>query len=170
MTLSNDDILYSFDNDSIIIEPFEQNQLQGASYDFRVGKQGATTSIKKLVDIEKEGHLLLKPDDFAIVIIFEKLVLDAQHIGRFSLKSQYARQGLITSAGLIDPGYDGRLVIGVANHAHRSLSLPYKDNFITVEFQKLEKASTKPYSGPYQKKYELGQQDIQNIIKELKIT
>ena len=121
------------------------------------------------MDIEKEGHLLLSPNDFAIVILFEKIILDAQHVGRFSLKSQYTRQGLITSSGLNHPGYDGRLIIGLANMAHRSLSLPYKDSFITVEFQKLEKPSTKPYAGPYQRKYELGEQDIQNILKEIKI-
>ena len=165
MILNNQDIQSSIEKKTIVIEPFERELLQGASYDFRIGKQGATTSTRKLIDIEKEGHLLLKPDDFAIVIVLEKLVLDAQHVGRFSLKAQYTRQGLIAAAGMIDPGYDGRLIIGLANCAHRAISLPYKDILLTVEFQQLDNPSTKLYSGPYLRKYELGEQDIQNIKK-----
>ena len=81
----------------IIIDPFEQDQVQAASYDLRVGAQGATTTAKKLVNIEQEGYLLLQPGDFAVVTVLEELTLGNQYAGRFGLRSKYARKGLIAT-------------------------------------------------------------------------
>ena len=41
----------------------------------------------------------------------------------------------------------------------------YKDNLISVEFHKLEEKSSKPYSVPYQCKYNLGPEDIEVIVE-----
>lgn len=166
MILTDRDIEEACKKQEIVIDPFESNQVQGATYDFRVGKQGATTSSKKIVNIEDEGYLLLKPGDFAIVVVLEQLRLSPQHVGRFGLRSKYARKGLIATTGpQIDPGYDGRLILGLTNLTPKAVSLPYKDDLVSVEFHRLEKPSTKPYSGPYQKKYELGPEDIENIVE-----
>jgi len=166
MILTNQNIEEACKKQEIVIDPFESNQVQGATYDFRVGKQGATTSSKKIVNIEDEGYLLLKPGDFAIVVVLEQLRLNPQHVGRFGLRSKYARKGLIATTGpQIDPGYDGRLILGLTNLTPKPVSLPYKDDLVSVEFHRLEKPSTKPYSGPYQKKYELGPEDIESIVE-----
>jgi len=166
MILTDKDIQKACEEQEIVIDPFEPSQVQGATYDLRVGKQGATTSSKKLVNIEEEGYLLLKPGDFAIVVVLEKLRLNNQHVGRFGLRTKYARKGLIATTGpQIDPGYDGRLILGLTNLTPRPVSLPYKDDLVSVEFHKLEKPSTKPYSGPYQKKYKLGPEDIESIVE-----
>lgn len=166
MILTNQDIEETCKKQEIVIDPFESNQVQGATYDFRVGKQGATTSSKKIVNIEDEGYLLLKPGDFAIVVVLERLRLSPQYVGRFGLRSKYTRKGLIATIGpQIDPGYDGRLILGLTNLTPKAVSLPYKDDIVSVEFHRLEKPSTKPYSGPYQKKYELGPEDIESIVE-----
>lgn len=166
MILTDQDIEEACKKQEIVIDPFESNQVQGATYDFRVGKQGATTSSKKIVNLEDDGYLLLKPGDFAIVVVLEKLRLSPQYVGRFGLRSKYARKGLIATTGpQIDPGYDGRLILGLTNLTPKAVSLPYKDDLVSVEFHRLEKPSTKPYSGPYQKKYELGPADIESIVE-----
>ncbi len=166
MILTNHDIEEACKKQEIVIDPFESNQVQGATYDFRVGKQGATTSSKKIINIEKNGYLLLKPGDFAIVVVLEKLRLSPQHVGRFGLRSKYARKGLIATTGpQIDPGYDGRLILGLTNLTPKAVSLSYKDHLVSIEFHRLETPSTKPYSGPYQEKYELGPEDIESIVE-----
>ncbi len=109
---------------------------------------------------------MLKPGDFAIVVVLEKLRLSPQYVGRFGLRSKYTRKGLIATTGpQIDPGYDGRLILGLTNLTPKSVSLPYKDDLVSVEFHRLEKPSTKPYYGPYQEKYELGLEDIESIVE-----
>lgn len=166
MILTDHDIEEACKKQGIVIDPFESNQVQGATYDLRVGKQGATTSSKKIVNIEEDGYLLLKPGDFAIIVVLEKLRLSPQYVGRFGLRSKYARKGIIATTGpQIDPGYDGRLILGLTNLTPRAVSLPYKDDLVSVEFHRLEKPSTKPYSGPYQNKYELGPEDIESIVE-----
>jgi len=104
MILNNRQISEAVNDGAIIIDPFDEKQVQAASYDLRVGNQGATASAKKLINIQEEGYLLLKPGDFAVVIVLEKIHLDAQHVGRFGLRSKYARKGLIATTGpQIDP-------------------------------------------------------------------
>ena len=166
MILNNRQISEAVDNGTITIDPFDEKQVQAASYDLRVGKQGATASSKKLTNIQEEGYLLLKPGDFAVAIALEKIHLDAQHVGRFGLRSKYARKGLIATTGpQIDPGYEGRLIIGLTNPTPNSITLSYKDDFLTVELHKLEEPSTKPYTGKYQGKAELRPEDIEMIVE-----
>jgi dCTP deaminase len=150
----------------IIIDPFEEKQLQPATYDFRVGENGATTSAKKIINIRETGYLLLVPGDFAVITVFEKLRLNNQYVGRFGLRSKYTRKGLIATTGpQIDPGYDGRLILGLTNLTPKSMAIPYKDDLISVEFHRLEEPSSKPYTGPYQHKYELGPEDIEMVVE-----
>lgn len=150
----------------ITITPFEKQQIQPASYDLRVGEDGITTSFKKLTNIKESGYLLIQPGDFAVVNALEEIQLDAQHTGRFGLRSKYARKGLIATTGpQVDPGYHGRLIIGLTNLAPTPISLPYKDDFISIEFHRLEEPSMRPYSGPYQQKLTLGAEEIEAITE-----
>lgn len=166
MILTDKQILEANKAGDILIDPFDEKQVQPATYDFRVGEKGATTSTKKLINIREQGFLLLNPGDFAIITVLEKLKLNLQHVGRFGLRSKYTRKGLIATTGpQIDPGYDGRLILGLTNLTPKSISLPYKDDLVSVEFHKLEEKSTKPYSGAYQNKYDLGPEDIEIIVE-----
>ena len=166
MILTNKQIEEAYRKGDILINPFEASQIQAATYDFRVGPQGATTSAKKLVDIKSNGFILLQPGDFGVITVMEELKLGPQYVGRFGLRSKYARKGLIATTGpQIDPGYHGRLILGVTNLTPRPISLPYKDDFVSLEFHRLEEPSTKPYDGAYQDKMELGSEEIEAITE-----
>ena len=166
MILTDQQIREAHNAGNITIEPFADSQLQPATYDLRVGNQGATTSSKKIVNIRENGYLSIAPGDFGVVTVLEEVQLGTQYAARFGLRSKYARKGLIATAGpQIDPGYRGRLIIGVTNLTPRAISLPYKDDFISVEFHKLEEPARNPYSGPYQAKLELGPEEIEFITE-----
>jgi deoxycytidine triphosphate deaminase len=51
MILTYDQIKEAQEKGDITIDPFDERLLQGASYDLRVGKQGATPKSKRVVDI-----------------------------------------------------------------------------------------------------------------------
>ena len=57
MILTDRQIREACEADEITIDPFDDGQVQAATYDLRVGGQGVTTSTKKLIDIKKEGYL-----------------------------------------------------------------------------------------------------------------
>jgi dCTP deaminase len=164
--LSDRQIREAVKGGELSIEPFDERQIQPATYDLRVGEQGITTSTKKLVNIREAGYLLIHAGDFAIVKVLEEIKLSSQHTGRFGLRSKYARKGLIATTGpQVDPGYHGRLTIVLTNLAPGPVSLPCKDDFISVEFHRLEEPSMKPYSGPYQDQLNLGPEEIEAITE-----
>jgi dCTP deaminase len=166
MILTAQQISEAYRRGDLVINPFEEEQIQGATYDLRVGEQGATTSAKRLVNIRETGYLLLQPGDFGVITVLEEVRLGPQYAGRFGLRSKYARKGIIATTGpQIDPGYHGRLIIGLSNLTPRQISLPYKDDLVSVEFHRLEQATIKPYKGPYQDKMELGAEEIEFITE-----
>src|SRR6266404_8718467 len=133
MILNYQQIVAACKSGEIVINPFDEGQAQAASYDLRVGEKGATTSSKKLVNIKEHGFLSLQPGDFGILTVLEELRLGPQYAARFGLRSKYARKGLVATTGpQIDPGYHGRLILGITNLTPKQVALPYKDDFVTV--------------------------------------
>ncbi|MGH9394332.1 MAG: hypothetical protein ACRD01_14695, partial [Terriglobales bacterium] len=65
----------------------------------------------------------------------------------------------------IDPGYHGRLILGLTNLTPKPVSIPYKDDLVTVEFHRLEQAAARPYSGPYQGRLKLGPEEIEAVTE-----
>ena len=166
MILTDGQIMKACQQRDIVIEPYAEAQVQPATYDLRVGQQGATTSTKKVINIKEAGYLLLQPGDFAILMTLEEITLGAQYAARFGLRSKYARKGLIATTGpQIDPGFSGRLVVGMTNLTPTPISLPFKDDFLSVEFHKLEEPAKNPYTGPYQKKTALGPEEIEAVTE-----
>jgi len=166
MLLNHQQIIAACQKGDILISPFDEEQTEAATYDLRVGEKGATTSTKKLVNIKESGFLLLQPGDFGVLTVLEELRLGPQYAARFGLRSKYARKGLIATTGpQIDPGYHGRLIIGITNLTPKPVSLQFKDDLVSVEFHRLEEPTTKPYDGPYQDKLDLGPEDIEAIIE-----
>jgi dCTP deaminase len=166
MILTNDQIVEARENGGIVIDPFLDRQLQGASYDLRVGHEGATTSSKRIVNIKEAGFLVIQPGDFATVLVLEELRFSPMYTARFGLRSKLARKGLIPAIGpQIDPGYYGRLTVALANLSPKPISLSYGEDFVTAEFHRLSQESTRPYDGPYQGKLSLGPDDVEAIVE-----
>lgn len=166
MILAAQKIEDAYKSGAIVIEPFDAKQVQAASYDLRVGEEGATTCGKKIVNIREAGFLLLQPGDLGVIVVYETIRLGPQYAGRFGLRSKYARKGLIATTGLqVDPGYHGRLRIVVANLTPEPISLPYKDDFVSLELHRLDEATTKPYSGAVQDQTTLTPNDVAAVTE-----
>lgn len=166
MILTDRQIEDAIKRGDITVDPFEPGQLQPASIDLRVGEEGATTKGKRRISIKDTGFIILEPGDFGVICVFEEIRLGAQYAGRIGLRSKYARKGLIATTGpQIDPGYHGRLTLGVTNLTPHPVSIPYKDHLLTLELHRLEEPSRNPYSGPYQRKLGLGAEDLEVIAE-----
>ena len=167
MILTDRQIRQAIETRNIIINDFEERQIQPATYDLRIGGQGVTTSGKELVDIKKKGYLTLEPGDFAVIITLEKIEIGPQYAARFGLRSYFARKGIIATTGpQIDPGFRGRLIVGLTNLTPNPVAFSYKDDFLTVEFHKLEEPSESPYGGGYQDTESLRPEDIALVTEQ----
>lgn len=135
----------------IEISDFSPECLQPASYDMRVGDEGYTTALGRVVKLDTEGPLCIQPGDFAVVLTHERLGLPLNCIGRFGLRSYYARCGLLGTVGpQVDPGFEGKLAVAMINFSSTELTLAYLEPFCTLELDRVEHAAKQGYSGPYQ--------------------
>lgn len=147
------------------IEPFEPSQVQPASYDLRIGPEAATSSSGEKINVQEKGFIELAPSDFAIVVSEERIALDNRHTARFGLRSKWARKGIVATTGAqIDPGFRGRLTVGLTNLTSKKIALSHLDDFLTVEFHRLEKPVSEAYSGPYQGRDSLRSEDLEEVF------
>jgi dCTP deaminase len=166
MIMTDQQIRQAIDKGEIVIDPFDDDQVQPASIDLRVGDEGATIKNKRRVNIKELGVLILEPGDFGVVSVLERIKLGPQFAGRIGLRSKYARKGLIATTGpQIDPGFEGGLTLGLANLTPRAVSIGHKDDILTLEIHRLAEPVKKPYTGPYQNRYGLGPDDLEAIAE-----
>jgi dCTP deaminase len=164
--LTDADIKAAIAAGDIVINPFDEGQVQPASIDLRIGDEGATTKHKRRTRIDETGLIILEPGDFGVISILETVKFGPQYVGRLGLRSRYARRGLIATTGpQIDPGFEGSITLGLANLTPRSVSLPHRDDILTLEIHRLDKPASKPYCGPYQGKYGLSSEDLASIAE-----
>ena len=165
MILNSKQIIESLQKGQISIDPWDKARVQGASYDLRIGPQGATTTGKRIIDIKTEGYMRLEPGDMALISSLEILKFDKAHAARLGLRSKFARKGLHVTTGLqVDPGFCGRLFISATNLTPQAITLPFGDDFLSIEIHRLDQPVAESYNGPYQNKTELLSIDIEHII------
>ncbi|MEA1964493.1 MAG: dCTP deaminase [Candidatus Aerophobetes bacterium] len=167
MILVDEEIKKAVDSGEIELSDFSEECLQPASYDMRVGEEGFTLSAGIVINIQNEGELKIQPGDFALVMTHEKLQLPANMLGRFGLRSLYARMGLLATAGpQVDPGFGGKLVIGIVNFSSQSIMLPYLTPFCSLELYRLQRCVRVSYKGPYQGQEHLTDKIISKLPRE----
>jgi dCTP deaminase len=162
LLLSDVEIRDAMKKGEIVIENFDAESLQPASYDLRLGKRGIVTksiSLQELkeklskeevkeTDIEKEQSITIPAGSFALVTSLESLKFSTLYAGHLGAKSYYTRKGLALLSGLqVDPGFEGVLVLGFANLSPRTIVIEHEDPICTLEIHKLSKPASKPYSG-----------------------
>lgn len=148
----------------IELDPLSEESLQPASYDLRLGDKAIITrslDIEKVkekiedeqapeTDVEAEGSISIPAGAFALIVTKERVRLSPQHAGHIGLRSYFARKGLLLLAGLqVDPGFDGHLVLGLANLSPRSVYLHHEEAIATLEIHRLSHPVAEPYSGSY---------------------
>lgn len=140
--LSNTEINEEIKNNEIVIQYFEENCLQGASYDLRIGNNAYQLPNGKEINIE-EG-LVIHPSETYLIESFESLELSGSIAATIhSTVSEAASKSLSNISTTIDPNWKGTLLIQVHNYGKFDLLLKHKEKFATVCFYKLNKETDK---------------------------
>jgi dCTP deaminase len=166
--LSDTSILEAISSKSLSIQPFHSDALQPASYDMRLHWKLLVSPTRhekgRIVDLRKESNheFAVEPGRFMGVLTEEKLFFPLSLTGRFGLRSEFTRHGLVAFGGIqIDPGFKGRLAISLFHAGPEPLKLKHKQRMFTVEFHALDHAASSGYKGPFQ-----GQTDFHKMQKE----
>ena len=140
-----------------LIEPFNKDALQPASYDLAVGRHVLLGPLQseitgRAANLEKEPGktVKIKSGQFAATLTQEYLRFPLNICARLGIKSKFTRQGLIAFGGLqADPGWSGHLSISLFNVGPEDIELKLGERMFSIEFHKLE-GETEPYKGEYQ--------------------
>ena len=163
--LHRDGIQTARQNNILSIQDFADECLQPASYNLRLGNEAITSSQRAKIDPSAKGLLTIPAGDFALVKTFERVKLSPRIAGHIGLRTHYAKKGLDILAGpQIDPGYAGYLVVGLTNLSPRDITIPYKEQFCTVEFYEFKEPVTQPYSGEYQSQPGITGRDLELLV------
>jgi len=170
MVLVDHQIRNGVDRGYLGIENFEEGCLQPASYDLRVGSLIYSPSFinpDKPVDISKNGGChRISPYGTAVLMTYETLRMPSDMIGRFGLKSGFARRGLLASTGpQVDPGFEGKLFVSIMNLTPASHVIAFKDTFLSIEFHTLDEKPEKIYEGPYQHRHDIGPDILEDLVR-----
>jgi len=141
----------------LIIDPFDSQLVQPASYDLRLGPKilASPLNAEKLGIVvqltEKAPSFQIYSGQMVGVLSLERIQLPLNICGRFGIRSAFARMGLNAFGGLqLDPGWRGRLNMNFLNVGPEPITITLHEPLFSVEFQRLEEPAEVEYSGPYQ--------------------
>jgi dCTP deaminase len=140
MILSDVSLRKAIAEGRIGIDPFDDAYVQPSSIDMRVDSRfrvfrnhtAGVIDVKQdmrdlteLVDVANDGVFMLHPGEFALASTFERITVPDDLVARVDGKSSLGRLGLLihSTAGMIDPGFDGHITLELANVARLPITL-----------------------------------------------
>ena len=146
--LSDKEICKLLNDKKLIIENFSEKCLTPASYDLRLGEYYYSSSKKEPQILSCGDVITIEPNQFVLVTTYEILQLPRNIVGQIGLRARYSLSGLLNISGIqVDPGFKGRLVLGIANLSAKTRKISYLESIFTIQFQTLLEESERQYSG-----------------------
>jgi dCTP deaminase len=102
------------------------------------------------IDLRLDRKLFLGPGHQMLVATIEKVELSEKVLGILHIRSSLAREGIIASLALVDPGFRGQLTVSLYNAGGRSVSLRKGERFIQLTLFRLGNPAQRSYVGNYQ--------------------
>ncbi|MDI9643603.1 MAG: dCTP deaminase [Candidatus Verstraetearchaeota archaeon] len=131
--LSDLGILEQIEQGKLKLDPFSKDCLSASGYDLRS-------------DVE----IVLPKGAHALVHTLERVELPPYIAGQLFLRSSFAREGLIGSLALVDPGFRGQLTVSLVNMGSGNVAIDKGERLLQIVFHKLDRPSSRPYVGKYQ--------------------
>jgi len=143
MVLSDRTIREEIANGRLVVEPLEDGDIQPASVDMHIDRrliifrmQPETNRIdvrtdsensNEVVELEEGIPFYVEPGEFVLASTLEDITLPDDIVGRLEGKSSLARIGLLmhSTAGYVDPGWQGHLTMQLTNVSRFPVSLYY---------------------------------------------
>jgi dCTP deaminase len=146
----------------IEIDPYDESLLQPSSVDVRVDRffrvfhnnrypfidvKVEQEELTELVEVEDDHPFVLHPGEFVLGSTLERIRLGNDLVARLEGKSSLGRLGLLihSTAGFIDPGWDGHVTLELSNVANLPITIYYGMKIGQISFMRM----TEPASSPY---------------------
>ena len=162
MILSDTDIWKAIQEGRLVIDPCPKEAIQPVSVDLTLGSKlrvfhpsgfpmidvkQPQPNLTRLIELDDVAPFILHPSDFALGITAERVELPDHLMGRLDGKSSLGRLGLLvhSTAGFIDPGFKGRVVLEFSNVSPLPITLYVGMPIAQISFYRLSRPATRPY-------------------------
>ena len=129
--LLNSADIYDYVRTTGIIYPFDSEKLKSASYEASMGEtciRWNEKGNKETIPLLQEGFFALKPNSIAFVTTQERFRLPDYMAVRFNLRISNVHRGLLLGTGpIVDPGFDGHLLIPLHNLTTKEYTFGYRN-------------------------------------------
>jgi len=149
----------------IRIEPCDPEDIQPSSVDLHLGSSFQVfrnsrypyidpsreqDGLMERVDASAEEPFVLHPGEFVLGTTIERIVLPDNIVARLEGKSSLGRLGLLihSTAGYVDPGWDGRLTLELSNVANLPIVLMPGMAVGQISFSQMTTPVDRPYGTP----------------------
>jgi dCTP deaminase len=132
--LSDTEIMEYLQNGEIGLEPSDLSAcLNPAGYDLRCSET-----------------VVLKPKQYELVATLETVELGLSVVAFLHIRSSLAREGVIGSFAVVDPGFRGQLTLNLHNVSEKEITLREGERIVQIVFHSLGSVAKKGYNGSYQ--------------------
>jgi dCTP deaminase len=162
MLLSDHSIKEELANKTIAIKPFFPECVQPSSIDVHLDSRFllfdktkyASIDVRKKMDglmkeimIKEDEPFILHPGEFILGSTLEWLKLPGNIAARIEGKSSLGRLGLLihSTAGFVDPGWEGNLTLELSNVSPIPITLYYKMKIGQISFERMTTEVDNPY-------------------------
>ncbi len=163
MVLSDRTIREELASGRIVIDPLGDGCIQPASVDLRLDAEMlelAPPEDYSFIDVREDAAgltrrsripdpapYILKPGQFVLASTIELVKLPDDVVARLEGKSSLGRLGLLihSTAGYVDPGWQGQLTLEISNVADVSITLYYGMRISQISFLRLTTPAERPY-------------------------
>jgi len=126
-----------------MVEPFDSNLMKSSSYEARIGSYAYywdenENQQKETIKLDNNSPVELRPNSLVFFETKETFRLPPYMAMRFNLKITNVHKGLLLGTGpLVDPGFEGKLLIPIHNLTNNTYIFKGGDCFIWLEFTKI---------------------------------
>jgi dCTP deaminase len=129
-----------------LIEPFDNNRIQSASYELCLGDEVYISPLpdtpkneRKTTFLKGQETVAIPPGQFAFLMTFEKVTVPPHAIAFISMKFKPKAKGLINVSGFhVDPGYSGCLIFAVYNAGPLNFHVKRREQLFSIWFADLD--------------------------------
>ena len=162
MILSDRSIRDALQSGRIVIDPLGDAAVQPSSVDLRLDSTFRVfrNHTRRVIDVAEDqadlteqvevalgDAFILHPGEFALGATLERVSVPADLVGRIEGKSSLGRLGLLihTTAGFVDPGWDGYLTLELSNVANLPITLYPTMKICQISFMEMTTPAEHPY-------------------------
>jgi dCTP deaminase len=160
--LSDRDIAAQIESGRVRLTPFDPAMIQPSSVDVLLDRSfllfdnhrsavidpaQPQDDLTHAVDVPVDEAFILHPGEFVLAATYERVTLPDDIAARLEGKSSLGRLGLLThsTAGFIDPGFDGHVTLELSNVATLPIKLWPGMRIGQLCFFKLSSSAARPY-------------------------